>query len=43
MKKKKQRKLDWADLACQEAMDRTLKVITVKRSVIVYYIRVMFC
>jgi len=29
MKKKKQRKLDWADLACQQAMDRTLKHIVV--------------
>jgi len=29
MKKKKQRKLDWAYLACQQAMDRTLKHITI--------------
>jgi|TARA_B110000259_G_C13637302_1_gene250790 hypothetical protein len=29
MKKNKKRKLDWADLACQQAMDRTLNQITV--------------
>ena len=27
--RKKQRKLDWADLACQEAMDRTLKYVVI--------------